>query len=143
MLPTNITYLSTETKPKSTPPDLGSGAVSVPLFSQPACGPYRSLAADQITPVPRVGRAASLWTTRAKRVKSRQMSTITLQLPDNLALELAQAGKETNRTPEAVAEEMLRRMIALQRFDRLRTEVRQVADNSSPLSEDDILNEIS
>jgi hypothetical protein len=71
------------------------------------------------------------------------MSTITLNLPDNLALELAQAGKETNRTPEAVAEEMLRRMIALQRFDRLRTEVRQVTDNSSPPSEDDILNEIS
>jgi predicted transcriptional regulator len=71
------------------------------------------------------------------------MSTITLHLPDNLALELAQVGQETSRTPEAVAEEMLRRMIAIQRFDRLRAEVRQAADNSSPLSEDDILNEIS
>ena len=71
------------------------------------------------------------------------MSTITLHLPDNLAMELAQAGQETSRTPEAVAEEMLRRMIALQRFDRLRAEVRQAANNSPPASEDDILNEIS
>jgi hypothetical protein len=47
------------------------------------------------------------------------------------------------RTPEAVAEEMLRRMIALQRFDRLRAEVRQAGGNSSAQSEDDILNEIS
>jgi hypothetical protein len=71
------------------------------------------------------------------------MSTITLHLPDKLALELAQAGRETSRTPEAVAEEMLGRMIALQKFDRLRSEVRQAADNSPPVSEDDILDEIS
>jgi hypothetical protein len=71
------------------------------------------------------------------------MSTITLHLPDNLAMELARAGQETSRTPEAVAEEMLRRMIAIQRFDRLRVEVRLAADSSSPASEDDILNEIS
>jgi hypothetical protein len=68
---------------------------------------------------------------------------ITLHLPENLALELAQAGQETSRTPEAVAEEMLRRMIALQRFDRLRAEVRKAAGNSSPPSEEDILHEIS
>jgi len=71
------------------------------------------------------------------------MSTITLNLPDNLAMELAQAGQETSRTPEAVAEEMLRRMIAVQKFDRLRAEVRQAADSSSPTSEETILNEIS
>jgi hypothetical protein len=58
-------------------------------------------------------------------------------------LALAQAGQETSRTPEAVAEEMFRRMIAFQKFDCLRAEVRQAAGNSSPPSEDDILNEIS
>jgi hypothetical protein len=71
------------------------------------------------------------------------MSSITLHLPDNIALELAQEGRETSQTPEAVAEEMLRRMIAIRRFDRLRSEVRRAADNSSPQSEDAILNEIS
>jgi hypothetical protein len=80
---------------------------------------------------------------RRKRVELMEMSTITLHLSDSLALELAQAGRETSRTPEAVAEEMLRRMIALQKFDRLRAEVRQSADISPPVSEDAILNEIS
>jgi len=71
------------------------------------------------------------------------MSILTLHLPDSLALELARAGRATSQTPEAVAEEMLRRMIALQKFDRLRAEVRQATDNSTPFVEDAILNEIS
>jgi hypothetical protein len=87
--------------------------------------------------------SGTCWTTHRKRIKLNQMSTLTLHLPDSVALELAQTGRETSRTPEAVAEEMLGRMIALQKFDRLRTEVRQTAANSPPLSEDEILNEIS
>ena len=71
------------------------------------------------------------------------MSTITLHLPDRVVSELARAGRETSRTPEAVAEEMIQRMIALKRFDRLRQEVRQTAGETPPATEEDILNEIS
>jgi hypothetical protein len=86
---------------------------------------------------------ASAWTALWNRVKFSLMSTLTLHLPDHLALELAEAGRESSRTPEAVAEEMLLRMIALQRFDRLRADVREFWPEPKPPSEDDILNEIS
>ncbi len=71
------------------------------------------------------------------------MSQITLQLPDSVASELARVGKETNRTKEAVAEEMIQRMVALRKFDSLREDVRRGFGDQPPTTEDDILNGIS
>jgi hypothetical protein len=71
------------------------------------------------------------------------MSTLKLHLPDLVVSELALAAQELRSTPEAVAEDMIQRMIALRRIDRLRSDVRQAAGDAPPATEDEILNEIS
>lgn len=71
----------------------------------------------------------------------RAMSRLTLNLPDDIASELADAGAELHLTPEAAAEDMIRRMIALRRIDRLRRDVREATDSTE--TEDEILDRIS
>jgi predicted transcriptional regulator len=71
------------------------------------------------------------------------MSQLTVQLPDAVVSELAQAGRASHRTPEAVAAEMIQRMIAVQRIDRLRADVRQALGDADPVTEGKILDEIS
>jgi len=71
------------------------------------------------------------------------MSAITLQLPDDVALELDRVGQETHRSPESVAQEMIERMISLRKFDQLRAEVRDALGDAPPNSEADILDGIS
>lgn len=71
------------------------------------------------------------------------MSQFKINLPDDVAIELSAAGAELQLTPEAVAEDMIRRMIALRRIDRLRKEIQDKADPNQFSSEDEILEQIS
>ncbi|MCC6579529.1 MAG: hypothetical protein IT440_03750 [Phycisphaeraceae bacterium] len=71
------------------------------------------------------------------------MQPLTLQLSDHVAAELASVSRETGRGPEAVAEELLRRMILLRRFEKLRREVREAMGPDAPMSEDDIFAQIT
>lgn len=71
------------------------------------------------------------------------MSPITLNLPESILAELASAARESHLSPEAVAEEMLKRMVWLRRFERLRGEVRASLGPDAPTSEDEIFAQIS
>jgi hypothetical protein len=71
------------------------------------------------------------------------MSQLTLQLPDAVVSELAEAGRDSCRTPEAVAADMVQRMVAAERFDRLRAQVRQAIGEVGPATEEAIFDEIS
>jgi hypothetical protein len=71
------------------------------------------------------------------------MSQLTLNLPDDVAKALADAGREVSRTPEEVAADMLRRMIAVRRFQQLSKEVREALGPNAPTSEEEIFEQIS
>jgi hypothetical protein len=71
------------------------------------------------------------------------MSVLTINLPDNVARELAQASREASSSPEAVAADMLRRMLAVRRFQRLAREVRASLGPDAPKTEEEIFEQIS
>ena len=71
------------------------------------------------------------------------MKRITLELPDDVAKDLSEAATRDHTTAEAVAQDMLRRMVALQNVERLRNEVQGSLRPGSPRSEAEIFEEIS
>jgi predicted transcriptional regulator len=71
------------------------------------------------------------------------MSTITITISDAFAAELAEAGREAGRSPEAVAEEMIARMIALRKFERLRRDVREAFGEEAPKTDEEVFEQLS
>jgi len=71
------------------------------------------------------------------------MSQLMLSLADTVAAELAKLGRETSRSLEEVAQDVLRRMIALRRVEALRREIRSSLGADSPATEDEVFELIS
>ena len=72
-----------------------------------------------------------------------RMTSITLELPDDIAAGLSEAAAKANRSPEAVAQDLLRRIITLQNVERLRAEVRDSLGPDAPRSEAEAFEQIS
>jgi hypothetical protein len=71
------------------------------------------------------------------------MSRLTLDLPERLSAELAELGRLRKEPPESVAQDMLRRMVAMERFERLANKLQGSLSNDPPLTEEDALKSIS
>lgn len=71
------------------------------------------------------------------------MSQLTLQLPERLAAELAEASRESNRTPDELAVDLLRRAMAAWRFERLSDKVSKSLKPDAPKSEDEAFEQLS
>jgi hypothetical protein len=65
------------------------------------------------------------------------MSQLTLNLPDKLASELAEASRQTNRSPDDLAVDLLRRALAVRRFKAARESVQNALGEGAPPSDDD------
>lgn len=65
------------------------------------------------------------------------MSELTLQLPDRLAEELAIASKESNRKPDELVVELLRRAMAARRFRTLRQKALSELGANAPETDED------
>ena len=70
-------------------------------------------------------------------------STITIRLDEKLDRELARACAQTGRTRSDIARDALRRLVALLRFERLRTKVLPLAEARGYLTDDDVFRELS
>ena len=77
------------------------------------------------------------------RGRMMSMKRITLELPDDLADDLSKAAVREASTEEAVAQDMLRRMVSLQRLEAIRRELRGSLRPEAPQSEDEIFEQIT
>ncbi len=65
------------------------------------------------------------------------MSEMILQLPSRLAAELDAASKESNRRPDEIVLELLRRAMAARQFRALRRQALDQLGDDAPLTDDD------
>jgi hypothetical protein len=71
------------------------------------------------------------------------MNAMILQLSDTLTRELQEVGQLTNQSPEVVAQDMLRRMVAIRRLERVRNDVLSAIKPEHQLTEEQIFERIS
>lgn len=71
------------------------------------------------------------------------MSTLTLQLPEELARQLEAIGKEQGTTAEDAAADMLSRAVAVRAFRAARQAILAKLGDEAPKSESDIFEQIS
>ena len=71
------------------------------------------------------------------------MSQLTVNLPNDMAAELAEAGRESSKTPEELVQDLVRRMITLRRWQHLRRDVREQLGPDAPASEEEVFEQIS
>lgn len=71
------------------------------------------------------------------------MKTLTIQLPDDLDRKLREQSDRARRTPEEIAQEILRRRLTADRFHELCRESEALAKTAGFASEEDVLRAIS
>lgn len=76
-------------------------------------------------------------------VTIRQMKSITLQLSDDLEEQLNRFSQREHRAVEDAAREIIRRRLAIDRFQELCSQTQQLARAAGYTSEDQLLDEIS
>ncbi len=71
------------------------------------------------------------------------MSTLTLRIEDTMAADLAQIAQQQHRSKSDVAREMLRKNIALSKFQALREKAMPYAGAAGYLTDEDVFRDIS
>ncbi len=67
------------------------------------------------------------------------MSQLTLNLPDNVAADLVEASRQSNRAPDELAVELLKRALAVRRFKSARETIVESLGDRAPETDDDAL----
>jgi len=71
------------------------------------------------------------------------MSSMTVQLPDELRAALEEIGRRQDRPAEEIAREIIEKALFLERFDQMRAEMQPFAQAAGFLSEEDIFRAVS
>jgi predicted transcriptional regulator len=71
------------------------------------------------------------------------MGTLTIRLDDELEKDLDELAKSQHRTKSELAREMLRKLIAVERFRELRRKALPLAEAAGYVTDDDVFHDIS
>lgn len=71
------------------------------------------------------------------------MGTLTIRIDDKLDQDLEQLARAQHRTKSDLARDMLRKRIAVERFQELRRKALPLAEAAGYVSDEDVFNEIS
>lgn len=71
------------------------------------------------------------------------MATLTLRIDDRMETELTQLAEATHRSKSDLAREMLRRQIAIRRFQALRAKAVPYAEAAGYLTDEDVFRDVS
>lgn len=71
------------------------------------------------------------------------MATLTMRIDDRMETELARLAEATHRTKSDLAREMLRRQIAIRRFQALRAQAVPYAEAAGYLTDEDVFRDVS
>lgn len=71
------------------------------------------------------------------------MATLTMRIDDRMEAELASLAEATHRTRSDLAREMLRRQIAIRRFQTLRAQAVPLAEAVGCATDDDVFRDVS
>ncbi len=71
------------------------------------------------------------------------MATLTMRIDDRMEAELASLAEATHRTKSDLAREMLRRQIAIRRFQALRDQAVPYAEAAGYLADEDVFRDVS
>jgi len=71
------------------------------------------------------------------------MATLTMRIDDRMETELSKLAEATHRTKSDLAREMLRRQIAIRRFQDLRAKVVPYAEAAGYLTDEDVFRDAS
>ena len=71
------------------------------------------------------------------------MTTLTMRIDEPMDAELARLAKATHRTKSDLAREMLRRQLAIRRFQSLRAKAVPHAETAGYLTDEDVFRDVS
>lgn len=71
------------------------------------------------------------------------MTTLTMRIDEPMDAELARLAKATHRTKSDLAREMLRRQLAIRRFQTLRSKALPHAEAAGYLTDEDVFRDVS